>query len=153
MHNWTRLKGPPFNFFWHCEIFFENFINVSNESPISFFKYLFNKLDVKKPKSSPFYSFGTISQFLNSLFWAYIRFSQNISSNNFFYTIRIFDAIAEIFCIFTKEEQEEAGDRKQANIRPSTKRLAVSTRLCEFFDKKVLSIFKNFALSEPWAGR
>ena len=68
---------------------------------------------VKKPQSvPPFTFFGSVRLFPNYRFPSEIRFSQNISTTNFFNTIRI---ISELHCVLLKKEKKEAVVGKQGN--------------------------------------
>ena len=40
LKNRTRLKGPPFPFFWHCATFFETFLMSQKSPPFEFFDIL-----------------------------------------------------------------------------------------------------------------
>ena len=57
-------------------------------------------MHVKNHKRVPSFTFfGTLKLFLHSHFSSEIRFSQYISNNSFFNTIRIFDVISELYCV------------------------------------------------------
>ena len=67
-----------------CGTFFRKLLM----SPFHFFLNFFNKIDVKKSKEPPFYSFRHYETVQNSHFSSDIRFRQYI--NIFFNTIRVF---------------------------------------------------------------
>ena len=64
LQNRTRLKGPPFQFFFGIVfIFFRKFFNVSKESPFRVFRYFAIEYMLIKPKGPPFYIFRHYATF------------------------------------------------------------------------------------------
>ena len=61
-------KVPPFSFFWHCEIFSENYF-LSKGSPFNFFDILQHIGCLKIPKGPPFQFFGIVRLFFENLFF------------------------------------------------------------------------------------
>ena len=75
-----ETKGSPLSiFFRHCATFFENFFNVSKESPFRVFWYFATEYMLIKPKGSPFY-----------IFWYYATFSErNIQKFQVFFKKKV----------------------------------------------------------------
>ena len=93
-------------------LFFENFLIVSKGPPFNFFDILEHNRCLKIPKGPPFQIFRHYETVQNCHFSSNIRFSQYISTNIFFNTIRnlnvifgvkryirIFDAIFEVYSV------------------------------------------------------
>ena len=93
--NWTGLKGPPFNFFWQCETFFEKFLCIQRVKLFQFFFDFCNKLQFPKAQSVfRFTFFGTMRLFQSSHFSSEIRSFQCIPKIMFVNTIRNFDVLS-----------------------------------------------------------
>ena len=66
LQNWTTLKAP-FQFFWHCETFFENFLCLQRV-PLQLFENFPTNWSFKKPKGPPFTIFLPCDIFQNDSF-------------------------------------------------------------------------------------
>ena len=142
--------------------FFRKVFDCTKGSPFKLFDILDHNRCLKIPKGPPFQIFRHYETVQNCHFSSDIRFSQHISTNIFFYTIRnlnvisgvkryirFFDVISEVYSVLLRRRrrfENKCSHLSQRYIRTSEAfsphgRLLWVNLFCEFFIKNVMSIF------------
>ena len=136
-------------------LFSENFLIVPKGPPFNFFDLSEHNRCFKIPKGPPFQIFRHYETVQNSHFSSDIRFSQYISTNIFFITIRnlnvisgvkryirIFDVISELYSVLLRRR------RRFKNKLSHLSQHAISEVLKRFQSTKgTFLVFRNFFVS------